>query len=163
MDYEWYIETDGNGVTLNYPARSTNLIQAFGHIPDHWQPVLRAGDLNLGPYQFISHPENTFTYSNGVWQEAYQIGELSDADKLAKQNAVKAWWNSVPRPNLSAWTFNETTCRYEAPIPMPPETPDVLYFWQGTTNTWQIRPPYPMDGKKYKLDFPTGTWVEVTT
>ena len=38
-----------------------------------------------------------------------------------------------PKPYAS-WILNETTCRYEAPTPMP--TDDKLYVWNEETTSW---------------------------
>lgn len=43
----------------------------------------------------------------------------------------------APQPYLS-WTLNESTCRWEAPVI------------------------YPTDGKSYKWDEPTLSWIEIT-
>ena len=44
----------------------------------------------------------------------------------------------IPAKPFASWTLNETTCRWEAPISMP------------------------TDGKPYRWDEPTTSWVEVT-
>jgi hypothetical protein len=38
-----------------------------------------------------------------------------------------------PKPYTS-WTLNETTCRWEAPTPMP--TDDKRYLWDEATTSW---------------------------
>ncbi len=48
---------------------------------------------------------------------------------------------------------------YEPPIPRP-ETG--IYFWQWTTSSWVEEPQRPDDGKEYRLDFASATWVEIT-
>ena len=60
---------------------------------------------------------------------------------LAKQQAVKDRWNSLPnRENFTAWVFDETSCLYIPPIPMPDD--DKLYRWDGTVNNWvEVTPP----------------------
>jgi len=156
-----YIETDSNENPINHPAFEDNLIQAFGSIPDHWEIFTRVERPTPSVYQVLASPNSTYQKINGVWTDVWQLRDMTDAEKSAKQQAVKDAWNSEPRPNLTAWTFDEATCSYQPPIPMP--TDGKNYFWDGTTNTWQVRPPYPTDGKKYKLDRPTATWVEVTS
>ena len=39
-----------------------------------------------------------------------------------------------PKPFLS-WVLNETTCRYEAPTPMP-TTAGKIYTWDEATTSW---------------------------
>lgn len=44
----------------------------------------------------------------------------------------------IPPQPFSSWTLNETTCLWDAPTP------------------------YPTDGKRYRWDEPTTSWIEVT-
>ena len=39
-----------------------------------------------------------------------------------------------PKP-FPSWVLNETTCRYEAPTPMP--TGDKVYTWDEATTSWK--------------------------
>ena len=45
-----YIETN-NGQTINHPAFEDNLIQAFGSIPEHFEPFVRV-ERPKGNYKF---------------------------------------------------------------------------------------------------------------
>jgi len=150
-----YIETDSDGNTIKHPATEENLIAAFGSIPPHWEPFVRVDFPILGLYQI--HNEPVYQKINGVWTDVHSVRQMTPEEKAAFQQKEHDWWNAHPRPNLSAWKFNDATCKYEPPIPPPDDGKN--YFWQGTTNTWQIMPPYPNDGKEYKLDFPTATWI----
>ena len=156
-----YIETDGNGNIINHPAFEENLLQAFGNIPANWEPFTRVEMPVPTVYQVLDSQEPTYQKVNGVWTDVWALRDMTDAEKSATQQSVKDAWNAKPRPNLTAWTFDETTCSYKAPIPKPNDGKQ--YFWQGTTNTWVEQPPYPTDGKQYKLDFATATWVLITT
>jgi hypothetical protein len=154
-----YIQIE-NGQTINHPAFEDNLIQAFGSIPTNWEPFTRVDMPVPTVYQVLDSTEPTYQKVNGVWTDVWALRDMTDAEKTAKQQSVKDAWNEKPRPNLTAWTFDETTCSYKAPIPKPNDGKQ--YFWQGTTNTWVEQPPYPTDGKQYKLDFATATWVATT-
>lgn len=156
-----YIETDSNGNPINHPAFEDNLLQAFGSIPTHWEPFVRVEKPIPTVYQVLDSQDPTYQKINGVWTDVWSLRDMTDAEKAAKQQAVKDAWNAQPRPNLVAWTFDEATCAYQPPISRP--TDGKNYFWQGTTNTWVALPEYPTDGKQYKLDIPTATWVLVTT
>jgi len=157
-----YIETDSNGNPINHPAFEDNLLQAFGSIPSHWEPFVRIERPNPTVYQVLDSLNPTYQKINNVWTDVWTLRDMTDAEKTAKQQAVKdAWAAKDQASNWSAWTFDETICKFIPPVPRPIDGQD--YFWQGTTNTWQVRPSYPTDGKSYKLDFPTGTWIEVTT
>jgi len=156
-----YIETN-NGQPINHPAFEDNLLQAFHAIPSHWEPFTRIERPVPGVYQVLDSEEPTYQKVNGVWTDVWALRDMTDAEKTAKQQALKASWAALPNAsNFTAWTFDEATCTYIPPIPRP--TDDKQYFWQGTTNSWVVTPEYPTDGKQYKLDIPTATWVLVTT
>lgn len=154
-----YIETDSNGNPINHPAFEDNLIQSFGVIPNHWEPFIRVERPVPNVYQVLNKTEATYQKIDGVWTDFWIVRDMTEEEKIVKQQAVIDEWNLNPRINLSAWIFDEATCSYQPPTPMPTDGQD--YFWQGTTNTWQVRPPYPTDGKTYKFDFFAWNWVKV--
>jgi hypothetical protein len=154
-----YIETE-NGVTKNHPAFEDNLIQAFGEIPAHWEAFTRVERPVVSMYQILNTPDPVYAQVDGVWADVWTVRDMTAEEKTAKQQVAKDQWATLPnRENFVAWVFNEATCTYQPPTPRPAEG---NYFWQGTTLTWVSRPEYPTDGKQYKLDFPSATWVEVT-
>ena len=155
-----YIETE-NGQTKNHPAFEDNLLQAFGAVPTQWEPFTRVERPVPGVYQTMDSQEPVYAKVDGVWTDVWTVRDMTAEEKTAKQQAVKDNWSALPnRDNFTAWTFDESTCRYVPPTPRPT---DGNYFWQGTTNSWVILPPYPDDGKQYKLDTPTATWVLITS
>jgi hypothetical protein len=84
--------------------------------------------------------------------------KAQEAKKQREIDFAKAGWAKLPqRDNFSAWVFNENTMNYEPPIPRPTDR-EVL--WSGANNGWVDRPQKPDDGKTYRIDFDTGTWVE---
>ena len=158
-----YIQIE-NGQPINHPAFEDNLIDAFNEVPATWEPFVRIELPILEENQIFNDPKVTYEKVNGVWTDVFHIRDIDDETKtILKQkkiNAYKTMWNALPqRDNFSAWVFNEDTIRYEPPIPRPTDR-DV--YWQGKTNSWVDRPPKPDDGKEYRIDFDTGTWVEVT-
>ena len=61
--------------------------------------------------------------------------DMTSDEITAKQQAEKDMWLALPnRENFTAWTFNEDTCQYEPPIPRP--TDGKIYRWNGITNSW---------------------------
>jgi len=152
-----YIQVE-NGQPVNHPAFEDNLIDAFGSIPSNWEPFIRVERPIPSVYQVLGSEDPTYQKVNGVWTDIWDLTEITDAEKTAKQQAVKDAWAANPNAsNFTAWTFDESICAYVPPTPKP--TDEKQYFWQGTTNSWVVRPPYPNDGKEYILDFPTATWV----
>jgi hypothetical protein len=154
-----YIETE-NGWVKNHPAFEDNLLEAFGVIPEHWEPFVRVPAPELGMYQKLASPGAAYLKINGVWTDVWTIIDMTAEEKAAKQQEAKNNWASLPdRDNFTAWVFDEATCSYKPPIPRPTDRP---VFWQGTTHSWVDVPNYPTDGKPYRLDFTSATWVEVS-
>ena len=154
----YYIEIE-NGVPKNHPASESNLTQAFGQVPAHWEPFVRTQPPVLTRYQVFNAENTTYQKVNGVWTDVWDIRDMTAEEKTARQQEVKNNWASTPNnENYAAWAFDETTCTYVAPVPAPT---DRQVFWQGTTNSWVDLPQRPDDGKKYTLDIASATWVEV--
>jgi len=154
-----YIETE-NGWVKNHPAFEDNLLEVFGVIPEHWEPFVRVESPKLDAYQELVSPDPAYLKINGVWTDVWSIRDMTAEEKAAKQQEAKDIWASLPdRDNFTAWVFDEATCFYQPPVPRPIGRE---VFWQGTTNSWVDVPKYPIDGKIYKLDFASATWVEVT-
>ena len=155
-----YIQVDGNGNFINHPAFEGNLISAFNSIPSNWEQFLRVEKPHLKIYQVLDSEEPLYQKINGIWTDVWFLREMTSSEKLAKQQKIKDEWLSQPQAqNWASWTFDEATCAYQPPTPRPTEG---NFFWQDTTLTWVSRPEYPTDGKAYKLDFASATWVEVT-
>ena len=130
-----YIETDENGNTKNHPAFEDNLIQAFGKVPDHWETFVRVERPIPSVYQVLDSQDPTYEKVNGVWTDVWALRDMTAEEKAAKQQAAKDLWAQRPNlANFSAWTFNEATCQYEPPIPYP--TDGKIYRWDGATNSW---------------------------
>jgi hypothetical protein len=152
-----YIETE-NGVTKNHPAYEDNLILAFGEIPSRWEPFIRIIAPELGLYQKFDDPGYSYQKINGVWTDVWMIRDMTDTEKAAKQQITRDLWAVRPNAaNFTAWILDEATNTMVPPIPRPTEG---RYFWQGTTNSWQVPLERPDDGKSYKINFTTGGWDE---
>jgi len=156
-----HIEVDANGNTVNHPAFEDNLIQAFNTIPTHWEPFVRVPRPDVGIYQVLDSDQPTYQKVNGVWTDVWALRDMTNAEKTSKQQAVKDAWAANPdASNFTAWTFNETTCTYQPPVPVPTGTEGQIYQWQGSTNSWQLMPAYPTDGNTYTFNYTTWTWTK---
>ena len=111
-----YIETE-NGQVKNHPAFEENLMQAFGAVPEHWEPFLRIEPPALTVYQVFDDPQVTYEKVNDVWTDVFHVRDMTPEEKLAKQQQVKDAWASLPNnENFSAWVFDEITCAYKPPV-----------------------------------------------
>ncbi|CAB4122500.1 hypothetical protein UFOVP35_25 [uncultured Caudovirales phage] len=156
-----YIEIE-NGLPKNHPAFEENLLQAFPAIPLTWEKFVRVERpifTNVG-YKVVVGDNPTYEKVDGVWTDVWALRDMTAEEKAAKQQKVKDRWAALPqRDNFSDWIFNEETVKYEPPIPRPT---DREVIWSGANNGWVDRPQKPDDGKEYKIDFYTSTWVPVT-
>ena len=153
-----FIRVDESGNAVDHPALEMNLLQAFGNIPPNWERFIRVERPIVGLYQKILNDEPTYQKVDGVWTDVWTVIEVTEEEKAAEQQAAKDIWAALPnRDNFTAWTFDEATLRYVPPTPRPEG--DVA--WDGTTNTWKERATRPDDGKPYKWDIPSWSWVEV--
>jgi hypothetical protein len=151
-----YIETE-NGAAKNHPAFEDNLIQAFGSIPEHWEPFARVVR-PTGVYQVLESENVTYAKVNGVWTDVWAVRDMTEEEKTTKQQIVIAAFNAQDQAsNWSAWTLDEATCKMVPPIPRPAEVEGVLVFWCGADNNWKAAPARP-EGD-YKFDFIVWAWV----
>lgn len=155
-----------DGRTVNHPIAMENFIQAFPHIdvnnlPANYARFERVLRPLVGVYEKVDPEEPTYEFVDGVWKDVWRVRRMTPSEILAKQTLIKNAWMAAPNySEYMAWTFNETTCEFEPPTPMP--TDGKAYFWQWTTNSWVETPPRPDDGKQYKLDRVSAAWIEVT-
>ena len=154
-----------DGQPFEHPIMGDNFKQAFpdidvNNLPTAFARFERVARPILGVYEVMVSETATYELIDGVYKDVWQKRNMTAEEKTAKQRRIKDFWVLRGQAdNFTAWTFDEATCAYLPPIPRP-ETGD--YFWQGTTSSWVETPQYPDDGKEYKLDFASATWVEVT-
>lgn len=152
-----YIETE-NGVTKNHPAFEDNLLQAFGAIPEHWEPFVRVERPILGVYELMTADEPTYEKVDGVWTDVWHKRNMTAEEKAAKQQTVRNMFAAREQAeNWFAWTLDEATCTMVPPIPRPEPVEGKLVFWCGADNNWKEAPARP-EGE-YKFDFIAWTWV----
>ena len=128
-----------NGQPFEHPMFEDNVIQAFpsvdlNNLPDWMAKFIRVEQPQTAPYEVYEGV--TYQLIDGVVTDVHAVRAMTEAEKTAKQDAVKAQW--AVSPNWASWTFNEDTCQYDPPTPRP------------------------TDGKRYRWDEATTTWVEIT-
>lgn len=162
------IEIDSTtGQPIGHPFVVSNIIEAYGYVPDNFQPFNRtaySGSATLGVYQKFNDTYVLNTLTN-VWEDSWEIVDMSDEEKAEKQNITRIFWASSPdADNVADWVLDEATCRFVPPMPRPTDTPPEgqRYLWQGSSKSWQIAPlAPPNDGKQYYWNFTTWAWEEV--
>jgi hypothetical protein len=161
-----YIETE-NGVAKNHPALEDNLIQAFGTIPQNWEPFVRVERPIHTHYQILESDDPVYVKVNSAWTDVWQIRDMTAEEKAAKQQQVIDLFNTREQAsNWSAWTLDEATCTMVPPIPRPELDQTkidagIITVWCGADNNWKDTPARPADDKQYTFDFFNWQWVEV--
>jgi hypothetical protein len=160
-----YIETN-NGQVINHPALEQNLLEAFGSIPNNWEPFTRVERPLPGVYEVLEDGLPTYQKINDVWTDVWPLRPMTDEEKTAKQQAVITMFNNREQAeNWSAWTFDEATCTMQPPIPRPEldvaKLEQRIYtFWCGADSNWKDTPVLP-EGN-YDFDFFAWQWIEIT-
>lgn len=159
-----YIEIE-NGQIKSQPAFEENLVQAFGCVPENWEPFVRVEMPKIGPYDILESDQPVYTKVGGTWTNGWAIRAMTDDEKTAKQQAVISAFNAREQAeNWSAWTLNEVTCTMQPPIPCPAFeqakiNQSIQTFWCGAENNWKDTPARP-EGK-YEFDFLAWQWIQV--
>lgn len=128
-----------NGQPFEHPILKDNFVQAFpdvdlNNLPEWVVPFNRVELPVLGVYEV--YEGSNYVLVDGVGTDSHVVRPMTDDEKLAKQDRVKSSWS--PSANEQSWVFNKDTCSFDPPIPRP------------------------TDGKFYRWDEATTTWVEVT-
>lgn len=161
MDYDLYIQVE-NGLPVNHPAFKINLIDAFGAIPDNWEPFIRIPNPTFNDKNLVlEHPEPVYRKIDGVWRDVWYYRTKTAEEIEAVLAPIREQWANRPYAhNFTAWVLNEEKLIYEPPIPRP--TGPGFYRWYGAENRWRLADPIPRDGKQYYFDFDNWVNVEIT-
>jgi len=127
-----------NGQPFEHPIVEENMQQAFpevdlDNLPDTFVEFVRHPKPLINPYEVYEGV--VYSWADGKVQDVHNVRSMTQEERIAKQNQVKQEWEQYSAYN--SWVFNETTCSFEPPIP------------------------YPEDGKDYRWDEPTTSWVEL--
>jgi len=161
-----YIEIE-NGLTKNHPAFEENLIQAFGSVPENWEPFVRVEHPIPNLYQILDSEQSIYAKVNNVWTDVWSLRDMTAEEKSEVQQFVIDAFNSREQAsNWSAWVLDESTCKMIPPIPRP--EPDqtkldagIKTFWCGADNNWKDTPVKPVDDNQYKFDFFAWQWIAI--
>lgn len=66
------------------------------------------------------------SYNATIRKNYAGIGDTYDEDRDA----------FIPLKPYPSWTLNETTCNWEAPVPLPANADTVPYQWNEETQSW---------------------------
>ena len=131
-----------NGQPVDHPMLKENFVQAFPHVdtdnlPEEFIEFVRVPHpKDLGIYEIYEGVH--YEIIDGVCTDVHTVREMTDEERLAKQNKAKQYW--AENGGYASWIFDERTCTFESPLGSPPP-----------------------DGKAYRWDEATLSWVEIET
>jgi hypothetical protein len=73
----------------------------------------------------------TYEWVNGMVKDIHHVRPMTSEEKTAKQDAVKVAW---AENGFVSWTFDEETCLFKPPIPYPSDGKP--YRWNEETTSW---------------------------
>ena len=153
-----YIQTE-NGQPVNHPAFESNLIAAFGGVPDHWKPFVRVERPVLGVYEVLESEQPAYEFVDGVWTDVWTVRPMTAEEIAAVHQQVIDAWALIPNAfNFTAWVLDEATLRMVPPIPRPVEE-GKIFRWSGADNNWKEAPAKPEGEGQYVFDFAQWAWV----
>lgn len=128
-----------DGKPFEHPILGNNFRQAFPHIdtnnlPPEFARFERVPKPSL-VYATLNNPEPTYQWVGGVVKDVWDVTPFTEEQIKEKQDQVKTQWANG---GFLSWLFDEEICQFKPPVP------------------------YPIDGKPYRWDEPTTSWVEVT-
>lgn len=106
-----------NGQPFEHPIVENNFVQAFpnvdlNNLPEWVAPFNRIELPVLGVYEV--YEGSTYVIVDGVGTDNHVVRPMTDDEKTAKQDRIKASWN--PSASEELWVFNPDTCQYEPPV-----------------------------------------------
>ena len=113
--------------------------------------ITLAHDIGANEVEDIKYLTETYGWSN--WKRTYRDENpnprLNYATSPAyKYDPVGDRFIATTKP-YDSWVFNESTGRYDPPIPMPTKVVDgfpILYTWNEAAQTWEHGPIVHADG-----------------
>jgi hypothetical protein len=134
MPMELYIQIR-NGQPFEHPIFGDNFRQAFPHIDVFNLPPEFAVFERI-PQNVTPGPfevaEVSYQWFDTIVKDVWSVRPMTDQEKATK---IAEYQSNKPFPS---WTLNEETLTYSAPTPRP------------------------QDGKLYRWDEPTLSWIEIT-
>ena len=123
-----------DGQPFEHPILGDNFRQAFPYVdvanlPSEFARFTRVEAPVIGVYQVYEGV--TYKRSGDGFTDVHRVRAMTAEEVTAKQNAVKAQWASG---GFASWVFDEATCAFKAPVPMPQD--EKPYRWDEATLSW---------------------------
>ena len=123
-----------DGQPFEHPIMGDNFRHAFpdvdtNNLPPEFARFVRVEAPKLGAYE----KNQTVSYQlvDGAYTDVFTCEQMTAEEIAQKQQEVKDFW---AQNGFASWVFNETTCRFDAPVPHP--TDGKFYRWNESALNW---------------------------
>ena len=152
------IKIDENGLPKRHPSLRSNLQMAYpnggfegSNVPAGWLAFERVPEPEIGVYQKFDDSKGSenceawehngleYKVIDGKVKDVWNIIDMTDEEKKAKQDEVKAEWSARDASQAPAsWSFDEAKCEYVPPVECPTDGESGFeeYIWNETDRTW---------------------------
>lgn len=125
-----------NGKPVEHPMLLENFQQAYPNIdinnlPSDFALFERVQAPSIGVYEKNQYCK--YELVNGIYKDVWYCEQLTEQEKIQKQNLVKQSWADGP----ASWIFNEQICEYVPPVPYPDD--GKIYVWGENVINWVER------------------------
>lgn len=122
-----------DGVPFEHPIFEQNLKDAFpdvdtNNLTSDFARFVRVEQPIVSVYEVA---ELVYGWDGDVVKDIWNVRSMTEEEKQQKQNDVKNKWSAT---GYVSWIFNETTCSFESPIPLPND--GKMYLWDEATTSW---------------------------
>lgn len=123
-----------NGQPFEHPILGDNFRQAFPHVditnlPPEFARFTRVAAPVIGVYEVYEGV--TYERSEDGVIDVHHVRPMTAEEKTAKQDAAKAQW---AENGYASWVFDEATCTFNPPVPMPQDGKP--HRWDEATTSW---------------------------
>ena len=95
-----------------------------------------SNDVAITEQAGIDFLNNTYNTPYDIWKQTSYNGNIRKNYAGIGFKYDESRDAFIPPQPYPSWTLNETTCRWEAPVPYP--TDGELYVWNETNKTWDL-------------------------
>lgn len=127
-----------DGQPFEHPIMEDNFLQAFpgidaNNLPQEFSRFERVEPPIPTVYEVYEGV--TYEWVDGIVKDVHHIRNMTEQEKLEKQNLAKAEW---AQNGFASWIFNEDTCFWDPPVPCPDD--GKAYEWNEETVSWVQTP-----------------------
>ena len=124
-----------DGKPFEHPIAEDNFRLAYpeidiNNLPSNFAEFKRVPPPALGVYE--KNQTCSYEIVDGVYQDVWASEEISDEEKLARQNEIKKIFAETL--NYSSWIFDEKTCTFYPPVTPPDD--NQIYDWDEKNTQW---------------------------